>query len=103
MNAVRISCNKNDNIIELLCLFFSAGVGRTGAFIAIYVQLARAERERTIDVYNYVQYMRKQRPSMVLNEVRVLLLVAIMEIFKQPMIMFNRRSTYSSTMLLLML
>ncbi len=58
-------------IMQFVYNKFSAGVGRTGAFIAIYVQLARAEREESIDIYNYVQYMRKQRPSMVLNEVGI--------------------------------
>ena len=51
--------------------FFSTGVGRAGVFIAIVAQMDRGEREGIIDVYNYVQYMRKQRPSMVLNEVKL--------------------------------
>ena len=49
--------------------FCSAGVGRTGAFIGLSVQIAHAAGEKTVDIYNYVQYMRKQRPSMILNEV----------------------------------
>ena len=49
--------------------FCSAGVGRTGAFIGLSAEMARATKEKTVDIYNYVQYMRKQRPSMVLNEV----------------------------------
>ena len=49
--------------------FCSAGVGRTGAFIGLSVEMARAAEEKMVDIYNYVQYMRKQRPSMVLNEV----------------------------------
>ena len=47
----------------------SAGVGRTGTFIAIYVQLARIAGEQTVDVYNYVRYLRRQRNLMVQNEV----------------------------------
>ena len=49
----------------------SVGTGRTGTFIAILVQLARIQSERTVDIYNYVRYMRTQRPMMVMNEVCV--------------------------------
>ena len=48
---------------------FSSGAGRTGAFIALYVMLDRLTRVNTVDICNYVQYMRKQRISMVSNEV----------------------------------
>ena len=50
---------------------YSAGVGRTGTFMAILVQLARIQSERSVDIYNYVRYMRTQRPMMVMNEVCV--------------------------------
>ena len=50
---------------------YSAGVGRTGTFMAILVQLARMQSERSVDIYNYVRYMRTQRPMMVMNEVCV--------------------------------
>ena len=56
--------------------FYSTGVGRTGAFIALYVMLARLTKENTVDIYNYVQYMRKQRISMVSNEVHITALYA---------------------------
>ena len=59
-------------MLLLIFLFyncFSSGVGRTGMFIALLTQLKRAEKEKSIDIYRYVQYMRQQRPSMVLNEV----------------------------------
>ena len=49
--------------------YCSAGVGRTGVYIAFTAQLDRANKDKTIDVYDYVQYMRRQRPNMVLNEV----------------------------------
>ena len=49
----------------------SAGVGRTGTFMAILVQLARIQSESSVDIYNYVRYMRTQRPMMVMNEVCV--------------------------------
>ena len=55
----------------IMVLFNSSdGCGRTGSFIVIYVQMARVAGEMTVDIYNYVQYMRKQRPSMVSNEVQ---------------------------------
>ncbi len=39
-------------------------------FISILAQLEQAQQKNTIDIYNYVRDMRKQRPSMVLNEVK---------------------------------
>ena len=44
---------------------FSAGVGRTGVFIAIYNMLASERHENTIDVFSTVRMMRYQRPAMV--------------------------------------
>ncbi|KAL4236769.1 hypothetical protein ACF0H5_005154 [Mactra antiquata] len=43
----------------------SAGVGRTGSYIAIDVELERAKTEGVIDVHNFVQLMRTQRINMV--------------------------------------
>lgn len=43
----------------------SAGVGRTGTYIAIDVELERAKTEGIIDVHNFVQLMRTQRINMV--------------------------------------
>ena len=55
----------------IMVLFNSSdGCGRMGSFIVIYVQMARVAGEMTVDIYNYVQYMRKQRPLMVSNEVQ---------------------------------
>ena len=48
---------------------FSAGVGRTGTFIAIMVEMARIKSEKLVDIFNYVRYMRTRRPMMVMNEV----------------------------------
>lgn len=48
---------------------YSTGVGRTGIFIALLAQLDRANKENVIDVHKYVQYMFKQRKSILLNEV----------------------------------
>lgn len=47
----------------------SAGVGRTGTFITLHSQLLRIERERTLDIFNFVQSMRRRRCFMVQTEV----------------------------------
>lgn len=47
---------------------FSAGVGRTGAFIVIDVQLERLRYENTVDIYGCVAAIRSQRNYMVQTE-----------------------------------
>ncbi|KAK3747783.1 hypothetical protein QZH41_010673 [Actinostola sp. cb2023] len=48
-----------------LLVHCSAGVGRTGAFIAVDAMLERAKKEKTVDIFNYVQLMRNNRITMV--------------------------------------
>lgn len=50
--------------------FFSAGVGRTGTFIAIDELIFQIERESTVDIYGIVNDMRMHRALMVQTEVR---------------------------------
>ncbi len=54
------------DIHMLLC--YSAGVGRTGAFIVIASMLERLRAEKTVDVYGHVTCLRAQRNYMVQTE-----------------------------------
>lgn len=47
----------------------SAGVGRTGTFIAIDRLIQQMEMENTVDVYGVVYDLRMHRPLMVQTEV----------------------------------
>ena len=47
----------------------SAGVGRTGAFIALSIVLERMQNEGVVDMFNTVRILRTQRPAMVQTEV----------------------------------
>ncbi|XP_022804800.1 receptor-type tyrosine-protein phosphatase epsilon-like isoform X2 [Stylophora pistillata] len=46
----------------------SAGVGRTGTFMVIDSTLDRIKAESTIDIFNFVAYLRSRRPAMVQTE-----------------------------------
>ncbi|XP_027042748.1 receptor-type tyrosine-protein phosphatase epsilon-like [Pocillopora damicornis] len=48
-----------------LVVHCSAGVGRTGTYIAIDAMLEGAEKIKTVFISNYVQVMRRSRPHMV--------------------------------------
>ena len=52
-----------------LCLYCSAGVGRTGTFITIDIALEQIKAERVIGIYNIVDKLRHQRPHMVQSQV----------------------------------
>ena len=46
-------------------MYCSAGVGRTGSFIAIDIILEQAEKEKRVDVSGVINKMRHQRMKMV--------------------------------------
>ena len=48
---------------------FSAGVGRTGTFMVVDSMLDRIKAENTLDIYNFVAYLRTRRTAMVQTEV----------------------------------
>jgi hypothetical protein len=68
-----LSSHKQRNVMPFLSkcqdvfqiCFFSAGIGRTGAFIAIDCQLERLRYENTVDVFGCVTALRSQRSYMV--------------------------------------
>ena len=55
--------------VKSLFSLFSAGVGRTGSFIAIDSLMEQMDTEKVVDVYGFVAQMRKQRNYMVQTEV----------------------------------
>lgn len=59
---------KSRPTLKLLCDFFSAGVGRTGVFIALSIVLERMQYEGIVDVSQAVRILRTQRPAMVQTE-----------------------------------
>ena len=55
-------------------LGFSAGVGRTGTFIAIDIILEMAEKEKLVNVSGVIVKMRQQRMKMVQTAVSISML-----------------------------
>lgn len=46
-------------------LLLSAGVGRTGTYIAVDILMQRIKRERKVNIFDLVKQLRKQRMKMV--------------------------------------
>ena len=64
---MRSCCMK---LLLKLLLICSAGVGRSGTFIAIDIEMQRIKHENIVDVYNCVCKLRFCRDLMVQSEVR---------------------------------
>jgi len=54
-----------------MCLHGSAGVGRTGTYIAIDTLRNKLHQQNTVDVYGVVYKMRLHRPYMVQTPVTI--------------------------------
>lgn len=65
-----LMCFELSAYIYPVFLYFSAGVGRSGTFIALDSLIQQAESEGKVDVYGYVSQMRKQRCNMIQTLVR---------------------------------
>lgn len=61
----RLTCIFNTSTIYIFSSYCSAGVGRSGCFILIDAMLERIDQESTVDVFNYLRYMRTRRVNMV--------------------------------------
>ena len=57
-------------IVVVVVVSDSAGVGRTGAFIALDTAMYQIEEEEKVDIFGIVYKMRLNRVSMVQNEVK---------------------------------
>ena len=52
-------------IMSVCVLFSSAGVGRTGTFIALDYLLQQAEKEKEVDIVKLVNQLRMERTTMI--------------------------------------
>ena len=70
----------------------SAGVGRTGTFIAIDIALEQAKREELVDIAGIVNRLRQQRMKMVQT------LVSISIVYYIMCVLVDRNSIFSFMM-----
>ena len=58
------------NVHDIISFLFSAGIGRTGTFIALDYILEEGATEQTVDVKDYVMSLRHQRGKSIQTRVR---------------------------------
>ena len=68
INILEVTPGVTLSLFYITLLFFSAGVGRAGAFIVIDSMLERIKHEKTVDIYGHVTCLRAQRNYMVQTE-----------------------------------
>ena len=83
----------------VILILSSAGVGRTGTFIAIDTILEQVKREGIVDVSGVITKMRQQRMKMVQTAVSLTTLIDHYHLTTSPMHGIYRSSTYSFMML----
>ena len=64
-------------MVVQIVLIFSAGIGRTGAYIVIDAMLEQAKKLKTVDIFNYTQVLRENRPHMVQTDVRIITVTSL--------------------------
>ena len=70
-------------VVHGCCLcFFSAGVGRTGTYIAIDYLLDRAKAEKKVNLYTLTKAMRENRVNMIQVAPRALVYFVIFCVIK---------------------
>ena len=56
---------------HMLSIVCSAGVGRSGTFMAIDAMMQRLKEKNDLNIYEYIYSMRCERPFMIQNVVRM--------------------------------
>ena len=68
----KLGCSANTIIMCVLFAWCSAGVGRTGCFIALDTMLQHIEEHDFIDVFGLASEMRQHRNHMIQTEVGII-------------------------------
>ena len=79
-----------------VCIVHSAGVGRTGTYIALDIMLQQMPKTNTVNVYECVRNMRAKRLFMVQTLVRIYGVVFTLHVTNE--LCYNRHSMCSFMM-----
>jgi len=72
MPTFRMRSYTTSAVVNDVCdVILSAGVGRTGVFIALSIVLERMRYEGVVDMFQTVKMLRTQRQGMIQSEVHV--------------------------------